>query len=182
MNGPDDALLVAQCLEGDTSTFEQFVERYQRPIFNIALRMVHDYEDARDITQTVFVKAWEKLETYNPKYKFFSWLYRISVNESINLIKKRRGFLLAARQLLFDSPGPGQAAHHDEGRSAQLRNALMKLKPEHRAVVVLKHLSDRSYRELSEILEIPEKTVKSRLFEARRILREILSDEFNSWQ
>jgi RNA polymerase sigma-70 factor (ECF subfamily) len=174
-------VMVAQCLEGDTSAFEYFLERYQRPIFNLALRMVRDYEDARDITQTVFVKAWEKLETYDPKHKFFSWLYRIAVNESLNLIKQRRGVLQGVRQLFLNSPRHAPAAPHDEGQSVKLRNALMKLKPEHRAVVVLKHLSDCSYRDLSDILEIPEKTVKSRLFEARRVLRNLLSGEFNPW-
>jgi len=178
MSEPDDAVLVAKCLEGDTSVFEQFLERYQRPIFNLALRMVEDYEDARDITQTVFVKAWERLETYDPKHKFFSWLYRITVNESLNLLKRRRRVLEGVQQLLFNSPRPARAEPHDEGQSVKLRNALMKLKPEHRAVVVLKHLSGCSYRDLSEILDIPEKTVKSRLFEARRMLRDLLSGEF----
>jgi len=173
----NDADLVAQCLGGDTRAFEQLVEKYQRPLFNIALRMVRDCEDARDITQNVFIKAYESLGIYDPGHKLFSWLYRIAVNESLNWIKRRSSFARAAKQWLLSNPGRVEPAQGDAGPDARLAKALMKLKPEHRSVVVLKHLSGCSYRDLSTILAIPEKTVKSRLFEARRLLRDILSAE-----
>lgn len=173
----DDAALTVHCLQGDAAAFEQILDRYQRPVFNIALRMVHDYEDARDVTQSVFVKAYENLHTYDPRFKLFSWLYRMAINESINLLKKRRSFLKASTQMLLERRRQVGPAEHDDETSGRLEKALMMLKPEYRVVVVLKHVSGCSYRELSEILEIPEKLVKSRLFEARRRLREILSNE-----
>ena len=82
IDGDADATLVARCLEGDASAFEPIVRRYQRVLYNVAFRMVGDREDARDIVQSAFVKAWEKLATFDPRHRFFSWMYRIVVNES----------------------------------------------------------------------------------------------------
>lgn len=176
MDETDDAALVTRCLKGETGAFEKILERYQKPVFNIAFRMLHDYEDARDICQIVFVKAHDTLESFNPEYRFFSWIYRIAVNESLNLIKKKKAFLHTLRRWAADRQvrGPERS---DRELSPNLRGALMKLRPEHRAVIVLKHLSEYGYRDLSEILGIPEKTVKSRLFEARRALKAYLSSE-----
>lgn len=175
MTEPDEATLVADCLQGDQAAFERIVERYQGPVFNIALRMVHDYEDARDIAQRVFIKAYENLGSYDPRFKIFSWLYRMAVNESINFLKGKRSYLDAARRMFFEGRIPVEASQDEDDRIGKLERALMALNPEQRAVVVMKHLSGRSYRDLSRILEIPEKRVKSRLFEARRRLRELLT-------
>ncbi len=172
-----DADLVARCLRGEPGGLEQLLERYQRPVFNIALRMLHDCEDARDVTQNVFVKAYQSLGLYDSRHKFFSWIYRIAVNESLNWIRKRKSFLHAARQWLLLTPRRTEPAQADVGADARLARALMKLKPEQRALVVLKHVAGCSYRDLSAILQVQEKTVKSRLFEARRLLREIVSAE-----
>ncbi len=177
MTEPDDAALIADCLLGNEAAFEQIVERYQRPIFNIALRMVHDFEDARDIAQGVFVKAYENLGSYDPRFRLFSWLYRMAVNESINFLKGKRSRQEAARRLFFDHGNPVQPSQGEEDRTETLEKALMALTPDQRIVVIMKHLSGRSYRDLSEILDIPEKRVKSRLYEARRRLREILTSQ-----
>ncbi len=177
MTEPDDATLITWCLQGDEAAFEQIVERYQRPIFNIALRMVHDFEDARDIAQGVFVKAYENLGRYDPRFRLFSWLYRMAVNESINFLKRKRNRLEAVHRLTRDHHFPVEAGQDGEDRARAVERALMALTPDQRAVVVMKHLSGRSYRDLSEILNIPEKRVKSRLFEARRRLKAILTSQ-----
>ena len=171
--------LTVHCLQGDTAAFEQILERYQRPIFNIALRMVHDHEDARDVAQNVFVKAYENLRSYDPRFKLFSWLYRMAINESVNLLKKRKSAIKASMQMRLERQAQPETVEQD-GAGGKLGKALKMLKPEDRIVVVLKHVSGCSYRDLSEILEIPVKRVKSRLFEARRRLREILSSERSS--
>ena len=90
MTEPEDSSLVSSCLKGNAGAFEILVERYQRQIFNAALRMVKDYDDARDLTQTAFVKAYERLDSFDPRHKFFSWIYRIVINEAINFLKWRR--------------------------------------------------------------------------------------------
>ena len=147
--------------------------KYEKTIFNIAYRLVNDHEDAMDITQTVFLKAYEKLDTYNPAHKFFSWFYRICVNESLNHISKRK------REVKLDRDIPTMRSNPEAGTTQweanrHLQSALMSLKFDYRAVLVLKHIYDFSYREISEIMEIPEKTVKSRLFSGRQMLKESL--------
>ena len=86
----EDALWVVKCLRGDAQAFNPLVRKYQRVLFTVARRLVGDHEDALDVTQNVFVRAYEKLETYDPSRRFFSWIYRIAVNESLNLRRARK--------------------------------------------------------------------------------------------
>lgn len=162
---------VALCLKGDASAFEPIVARYQKVLFNVALRMLGDSEDARDVTQIAFIKAWEHLPSYDPTHRFFSWLYRIMVNESLNLIARRR------RQVPLDAdvPSPERADRKAESDELmeRLRTALLALPRESREVLVLRHFSELSYQEIAWTLGIPEKTVKSRLFTARQRLGEL---------
>jgi RNA polymerase sigma-70 factor (ECF subfamily) len=177
MKAHDDATLVRECLSGDNHSFEALVRKYQSPIYNLALRMLKDPEDAEDIAQTVFVKAYEKLDTYNPAHQFFSWVYRIAVNESINFSKRQKrqdeyiSGVTAAYEVTpeVDFRG-GELSEH-------IGDAILRLKMDYRLVLVLKHYHDFTYQEMGEILQIPEKTVKSRLFTARQQLKEILEKE-----
>lgn len=169
-----DRELVRECIEGNIQAFEPLVDRYQKPIFNVALRMVHGPDDAQEVTQIVFVKAYEKLDNFNPKFKFFSWIYRMAVNESINFLKRQKKHQGLDEEMYSNEKTPEQQFHAVE-MTDKLMNALMELQIDYRAVVVLKHLEGLSYSEVSYILEIPEKTVKSRLFTARQRLKEILS-------
>ena len=89
MKEDDDATLVRRCREGDRAAFEQLVVRYQKPVFNAALRLLHDPEDARDVAQTTFLKAFEHLGDYDPSFKFYSWIYRIAVNVCVGQMRKR---------------------------------------------------------------------------------------------
>jgi len=173
MKHDQDSALVHDCLSGDQKAFEVLVERYQKPIFNLAFRFSADREDAEEITQTVFVKAYEKLNTFNSRYKFFSWLYKIAVNESINFLKQKKKFDT------FDEHLHSRGQESDEGyrdheMSAKIDTALLELKPEYRIVVILNHFQDLSYREIGYVLDVHENTVKSRLFSARKKLKTLL--------
>lgn len=171
-----DKELVNLTLEGDTNAFGSIIDKYQKKIFNLSLRMLNDYDDAKDITQSVFIKAYEKLKLYNPKYKFFSWLYRMAVNESLNMIKqKKRIDSLQRAKGLEDNSTEEMFENHEF--NIYFQRALQNLKPEYRTVIILKHLNGLSYKEISEITDVPEKTVKSRLFSARRLLKEELIRE-----
>ena len=90
MNEDNDGELVRRCYERDRRAFEKLVVRYERPVFNAALRMLHDREEARDVAQTVFLKVYEHLADYDPSHRFYSWIYRIALNESINTLHRRR--------------------------------------------------------------------------------------------
>ena len=98
MKTEDDQTLVVRCRNGDRAAFGALVVRYQKPVYNAALRMLRDPEDARDVTQTTFLKAFARLEDFDPRFKFFSWLYRIAINESINLDQQTLIFLLPERE------------------------------------------------------------------------------------
>jgi RNA polymerase sigma-70 factor (ECF subfamily) len=176
MSNDQDAVLVRECLKGNRNAFEKLLDRYEKPVYNAAFRILYSYEDAMDVTQTVFLKAFENLDRYNEKFKFFSWIYRIAINESINLLSKRGNCEPVSDDLVSADIGPDAAASNDQLRM-DIQDALMSLKPEYRTVVVLKHVVGCSYRDISLILEIPEKTVKSRLFSARQLLRSAVAGE-----
>ena len=172
-----DELLVERCLGGEKDAFTVLVRRYQRPIYNAAYRVLGREEDASDVTQTVFLKVAENLGGFDPRFRFFSWIYRIAMNESLNLLR-RNG---RDQPLGEDEPegpetaGPEWRAAEAEA-SARIQKVLMGMKPADRAVITLRHFSDCSYEEIGQVLEIDVKTVKSRLFEARSRLRALLGD------
>ena len=178
MNEQVDDDLVRQSLEGDREAFGALVDRYQKPLYNIALRILHDEADAEDAAQAAFVRAFQKLNTFDPKQKFFSWLYRITVNESINLLKQQDRFERFEGGRGENVPDSGTEEHEErveaESREQQLLDGLMELRVDQRVVIVLKHFQGLSYVEIGEILDIPERTVKSRLFTARLVLKNVL--------
>ena len=171
-----DAELVRRCCGGDRSAFEILLRRYERPVYNAALRMLRNPEDAKDVAQTVFLKVYEHLSEYDPKYKFYSWIYRIAVNESLHGLSRRHHVESIDDDEPDERPGPDDEAG-DQQVSRRVQDALMHLKSEYRSVIVLKHLLGCSYDDMSEILQLPEKTVKSRLFTARQLLKDVLLDQ-----
>lgn len=172
MTTTEDADLVRACREGDPDAFGVLVDRYQRVVFNAAVGLVNDREDARDIAQNAFLKAYENLATYDPAYKFYSWLYRIAVNEALKLLDRRRQLVPIEDIRAAEERDPeGALAGKEIG--LHVHSALMSLTVEHRTVLVLRHLAGCSYEEIGRIAGVPEKTVKSRLFAARQQLREI---------
>ena len=170
----NDAMLVEACLHGDRHAFDKLVDRYEGPLFSAAYRITGSVEDAMDATQNAFVNAYEKLHTFDPTYRFFSWIYRIAVNQSLNLVGQRRDQTAFDENAPATEPNPSEVFESTETRG-HLKRALLELEPHYRTVIVLKHLEGFSYREIAELLEIPEKTVKSRLFTARHRLRVILT-------
>jgi RNA polymerase sigma-70 factor (ECF subfamily) len=169
----DDLGFVERCLSGDNKAFEAIVEKYQKPVFNAVFRIVNDYDDSEDVTQAAFVKAYEKLRSFNRKYKFFSWLYRIAVNESINFVNSRKNLEELSESVMSNEKTPDETLDGIDS-SERIRDALLDLKLEYRTVVVLKHFQNLSYQEISYIIDVPEKTVKARLFAARERLKGIL--------
>jgi RNA polymerase sigma-70 factor, ECF subfamily len=166
-------MLVRHCREGDRAACEQLVVRYQKPVFNAALRMLRNAEDARDVAQTTFLKAFEHLADYDPTRKFYSWIYRIAVNEALDTLGSRKAFEQISGDEADETPGPERQAESEQ-MSRAIQDALMQIKPEHRAVIVLRHFMHLSYQDMGDILTLPEKTVKSRLYEARQLLRDWL--------
>jgi len=176
MNKPDDNKLMERCIKGDRQAFETLLIRYEKPVYNAAYRMLHNRDDARDVTQTVFLKVYENLDQFDPSRRFFSWVYRITLNESINWLKKSSREEALEHEAADKTSGPEQQA--DDAKTGEsVQAALMMIKSEYREVIVLKHVLGCSYVEISEVLDIPEKKVKSRLYTARQLLQERLTDQ-----
>ena len=169
-----DRAFVRGYLEGQRDAASGLIDRYQKPLFNVALRMLHDAQDAEDVTQTVFLNALLKLRTYDPKYRFFSWVYRMTVNESLNVLKRRKSTVALEEEPGL--PAPGSAPDQVTEVQDRVGKALLELTPDDRAVVVLRHFVSFTYEEIADVLEIPVRTVKSRLFTARERLRMVLRE------
>ena len=173
----DDRALVERFRRGDRDAFAELVARYQGPVYNAAFWVVRRAEDAGDVCQTAFLKAAERIDDYDPKFRFFSWIYRIALNEALNLVRDhgREEALDESVELVSEAAGPDDRVHAGQ-RARRLQDALMRLPTNDRIVVTLRHFSELSYAEIADALGIEEKTVKSRLFEARQRLRAMLGD------
>jgi RNA polymerase sigma-70 factor (ECF subfamily) len=168
----EDSALVARCLGGEPAAFGPLVDRYQRLLFTVAIRIVGDYDEASDATQNAFVKAYRKLDTFDRKRKFFSWIYRILLNECLNARRDRR----VHEPLTPEAARVASAADEFEAaeRRARVQTAILTLAPAYREVVVLKYFSDLSYEDIADATGVPVKTVKSRLHTARQRLAALL--------
>jgi RNA polymerase sigma-70 factor, ECF subfamily len=174
----DDAALVRDVLAGNRQAFAELVERHHRALFNVALRLTGSRDEAADATQEAFVKAFEHLGSYDARYRFFSWIYRILVNECLNL-RRAQGMRPAAPLDAVPpdgSAGPLERMDADATRE-RVRHAILTLPPDYRQAIVLRHFAELSYEEMSAAMGVPVKTVKSRLHTARQRLAALLRDE-----
>lgn len=183
----DEAGLVEQARAGDPEAFRVLVERYQRKLYGLALAMVKEPDEARDVVQEAFLKAWRNLDRFEGQAKFYTWLYRIATNLCIDRARSRR----RAPQVEFDeaidreeqgasgiSPqrlgfDPGRALHDREIRE-QVTAALGRLSPIHRSVLLLREVEGLAYKEIAEAMQCSEGTVMSRLFHARKRMQQML--------
>jgi RNA polymerase sigma-70 factor (ECF subfamily) len=174
---PDD-VLVRRCRDGDRTAFVALVRRYRGPIYNCAYRVLGREEDASDVTQGVFLKVIQRLDQYDPNYKFFSWIYRMALNDALNMLRDRgrEAPMEEGMEGAADERSNPEAQVSDKQEAHRIQQALMRMKVSDRAVLTLRHFSDCSYEEIAEIMELEVKTVKSRLFEARQRLRQLLVD------
>jgi RNA polymerase sigma-70 factor, ECF subfamily len=169
-----DSELVAAGLAGDKSALEALVEYYYKPVYRAAYRILNDAEVSADVTQTTFLSAFENLASYDRRYKFFSWLYRIALNTAFDV--RRRRELSSERGNEPEEPAaaePESDIEQEESRRI-VRQLINNLQEDYLAVIILRHYSELSYDEMAEVLEIPVKTVRSRLYSARQLLKEQL--------
>jgi RNA polymerase sigma-70 factor (ECF subfamily) len=176
MKEQTDNILVEQCLGGNTAAFGQIVLRYQKTVFNLAFGMTRDHDDAEDLAQTVFIKVYESLTRFNQQHKFYSWIYRITVNETLNFVKRNNRAVEIPESYESQDKSPEHITD-DLETSAIIDSALDELAADYRILIVMRHFLNYSYSQISETLEMPEKTVKSRLYMARQILARILTQK-----
>jgi RNA polymerase sigma-70 factor (ECF subfamily) len=185
-----DLALVHACKNGDAAAFEQLVKRYDRKLFRIAQHITHNQEDAQDAVQEAFLKVFRKLTQFRENSQFSTWLTRITVNESLMMLRKRsptrevsidEGFQSAEHMAPFEladwAPNPEELYRGFEIRNI-LRSELQELPPSLRVVFVLRDIEGLSTEETGEVLELTPVAVKARLWRARLNLREQLSKYF----
>jgi RNA polymerase sigma-70 factor (ECF subfamily) len=178
--------LVERALAGDDQAFGELVQLYHARVYGVVYRIVRQADDAREVAQTTWVKAWQRLNTYKREAKFFTWIYRIAVNTAMDHVRRQ----IRQREVPFeDETGreatpapewsgalvarPDQEAEQDDVRRA-FNEALSGLSPEHRAALVMREVEGRTYREIAELQGCRVGTVMSRLFYARRAIQDKL--------
>jgi RNA polymerase sigma-70 factor, ECF subfamily len=181
----DDAALVAASARGDRAAFGELVRRHQDRLYNTVYRLVANAEDAQDIVQEAFLSAYQSLPGFKGDSQFFTWLYRIGMNLAISL-KRKRHLVLSADTRLVGETGAEPEDQSDQCRPDRpieraedeqtLQDALSRLSPEHRVVIVLKELEGHKYETIAEITQVPVGTVRSRLHRARLELRDLLRE------
>lgn len=185
-HGPqDEAALVAEAIGGSELAFRTLVERYQRPVFSLILRMVHDRGIAEDVTQEVFVKAWLALARYDPRRRFASWLFKIASNAAIDQLRRKK---LPTTPIETSDPDQSSILDRIEDERSESPDTLVKrrelssaleaavaaLRPEYRLVVLLRFREELPYRDIAEATGMPLGTVKTNLRRARREIEERL--------
>jgi len=184
-----DKEMILAIRRGEAAAYQGLVEKYQGRVYNLIYGMVRNREDAKDLTQDAFVKAYNKLDSFRLESSFYTWLYRISMNITIDFIRKakRRGTSeFDETQAVKEGDGTIAESHHADSPSKELErkqlykkimSALEKLPEDQRQVILLRELEGFSYKEISDVMGVPEGTIMSRLFYARKKLQGLLSGE-----
>ena len=171
-----DKEIVDKCLEGNGHLYEILVTRYQKKIYNIAYRFTGSKEDALDITQEVFIKAYNSLRKYDPNYKFSSWILKITTNYCLDIKKKKRVETVELNLELKNNDITASAENsyiYKENQKA-IYDAINALPEKYRILIILYHNQNQSYNEISKALNLPLTKVKNRLYRARLMLKEEL--------
>lgn len=173
-----DIEIVQKCLAGDGTSYEVLVTRYKKKIYNIAYRFTGSKEDALDVTQEVFIKAYNSLKQYDPKYNFSSWILKITTNYCLDLKKKKRVETVVLNTDLNNNETTTSAENlylHKENKEA-IYEAINSLPEKYRILILLYHNQNQSYNEISQALQLPLTKVKNRLYRARLMLKDALED------
>ena len=174
-----EAFWLEQARNGDKTAFGKLIESYQRPVFNMAYRMLSNPQEAEEAAQEAFIRAYTRLESYNPAHKFSTWMLSITSNYCIDLLRKRRAILLSIDEPL--PPHPALMSERSKGPEAQavttqeeeaVQSLLQTLPEDYREAVVLFYWHDLSYEEIAQMMDTTVSAIKSRLFRARRQLAE----------
>ena len=173
----DMKTLIQKAARGDELAFEKLVKEHQNLVYNAALRMCGNREDALDISQEAFIKAWRALGKFRYESSFSTWIYRITVNTAKDYLKKENSEVQTIELSEIGDLSAGESPDEvtiNNDRVYMLKNAMDKLSLEHREIIILKDIEGFSYDEISEILHIEAGTVKSRINRARSALRKLL--------
>lgn len=183
----EDDVLVKEAIGGDEEAYSKLVDKYQRALFYHILKMVKNKEQVHDLVQETFVKAFENLNTYNTNYAFSTWLYRIATNHTIDYLRKKKLQTLSIDEPVKTRDGdmemqlPDHSAQTDRNiiskqRQKIVRQAIEDLPEKYRKVIEMRHMQEKSYQEIADVLDLPLGTVKAHIFRARELLYKELKE------
>jgi RNA polymerase sigma-70 factor (ECF subfamily) len=184
----EDDVLVKKAIGGNEEAYKKLVDKYQRALYFHILKMIKDKEQVEDLVQETFVKAFDNLNTYSTNYAFSTWLYRIATNHTIDYLRKKKLKTLSIDEPMKTKDGememqlPDESASTDRSiirkqRQKIVQNAIKGLPEKYRKVIQLRHMEEKSYKEISDILDRPLGTVKAHIFRAREMLYKELKDK-----
>ena len=190
MTREQEATIIKQVLEGDVNAFEGLVKEYEKNVYNLALRMTGDPEDAADMAQDAFIKAYSSLSSFRGDSKFSVWLFRIVSNLCLDFLRSRKRRPTVSLSVENDEGEDMEFEIADESQSPEtlleqkltreaVRRGLYSLPPEQRQILLLREIQGLSYEEIAQVLELESGTVKSRIFRARKRLSAFLLREGN---
>ncbi len=179
MESRSDKQLVQQILNGDREAFSLVVERYGKQVYSLAYRLTNDPQDAQDLGQEALLRIYQVLDQYDPDRPFFSWMYKVAANQCYSVLRRRReehAPLEAVEHLVTDEDDAGQPERYAQTRENQrtVRDALAGLPESYRMPLALRYLDEMSYREISQVLEISESAVESRIHRGKKMIAKIL--------
>ena len=185
MPSENELVLVKSSLGGDQKAYKALFETYRQAIFHIAIKIVRNPEEANDLVQETFIKAFGSLKSYDCHYRFSTWLYRIAANCSIDFLRKRKIDALSLDRPIETKDGEVQMEVPDysynperdlreKERRFGIEEAIESLPEKYKEVIVLRHKEDKSYEEIASQLRVPVGTVKARIFRARELLKKKL--------
>lgn len=185
----NDLIAIQRCLSGNSEAFEELVIRYQKPVYNLVYRFLGNADDAKDITQETFVKAYQSLSKHNPELAFHSWLFRIAQNLSIDHLRWKKRRRTVSLDESCEETGQEMYYHDIADQTPDVRNQLSEaqkcariqtiinsLPEQFKAVIILRHIEELPLQEIAQILNLPLGTVKTNLYRARNLMKEKLGD------
>lgn len=184
-NDRTEERIIQRAKKGDRSAFAEMVDLYKDRVYHISYRMLGNRQEAEDVAQETFIRVYNNLENYDPNYKFSTWIYRIATNLSIDFIRRRKqNFSLDADisgadgldwhdRLADTGKGPEEELLADELQN-EVQDAILDLNPKYRSVMVLRYIEDLSLQEISDSVQLPISTIKTRIHRGREALRKKL--------
>lgn len=183
----DEKVLIDNAKKGDLNAFEQLIENYEVKVYNISLQMLKNEEDAKDASQEALIKVYKNLNKFDGRSSFSTWIYRVTVNASLDYIRKKKSHKDHQNLSLDENIEVKESVESateampektllQKERTQHIHKAMELLKQEQKTIIVLRDINGLSYKEISEIVGTTEGTVKSRLNRARRKLKELLMD------
>ncbi len=184
----EDDKFVAEALAGKESSYNKLVDKYQKPLYFHIRKMIKEVELVEDLVQEVFMKAFHNLSTYSNEYAFSTWLYRIATNHTIDYLRKKKLQTLSIDEPYKTKDGEMEIQLPDESFSTDsqvikkerkqiVQDAIENLPEKYKAVIEMRHMEEKSYQEIADILDLPLGTVKAHIFRARELLYKALIDK-----